>query len=135
MADIAVVGAGTMGSEIVESAALAGLSAVMLDVTNEALERGRNAIEGDLERRVSKGRISDERRREVLDLISTTTSVEDLATAPVVIEAVIEDMEIKRKVFSDLEAVVAEDAVLATNTSSLSVAGIAPGLATSSAPC
>ena len=125
MVDIAVVGAGTMGAGIIESAALAGLSTAMLDVNDEALERGRKSIEGDLERRVSKGRMTDERRREVLNLISTTTSVDDLASAPVVIEAVVEDVAVKRKVFAGLEAVVAEDAVLATNTSSLSVAGIA----------
>jgi 3-hydroxybutyryl-CoA dehydrogenase len=125
MVDIAVVGAGTMGAGIVESAALAGLATVMLDVTDEALERGRKTIEADLERRVGKGRLSDGRRREVLDLISTTTSLDDLATAPVAIEAVVEDVEVKRGVFSNLEAVVDEDAVLATNTSSLSVAGIA----------
>ena len=127
MVDIAVVGAGTMGAGIAESAALAGLSTVMLDVGEEALERGREAIERDLGRRVRRGRLSDEERRGVLDLISATTGLEACADAPVVVEAVVEDMDVKRKVFGDLEAVVAGEAVLATNTSSLSVAGIAAG--------
>jgi 3-hydroxybutyryl-CoA dehydrogenase len=125
MADIAVVGAGTMGAGIAESAALAGLSAVVLDVRDEALARGRDTIERDLERRVNKRRLSDDERRSILGRVSMTTSVEDCADAPLVIEAVVEEMEVKKKVFADLEGVVGSEAVLATNTSSLSVAGIA----------
>ena len=125
MVDIAVVGAGTMGAGIAESAALAGMSAVLLDVKEDALARGRETIERDLERRVKGGRLPEERRRQVLDRVATTTSLEDCADAPLVVEAVVENMEVKKKVFADLENVVGSDAVLATNTSSLSVAGIA----------
>jgi 3-hydroxybutyryl-CoA dehydrogenase len=125
MVDIAVVGAGTMGAGIAESAALAGLSVVMVDVREEALDRGRVTIEKDLDRRVRKGRLSDEERRASIGRVSTTTALEACADAPVVIEAVIEDKAVKSKVFGDLEGVVASEAVLATNTSSLSVAGIA----------
>jgi 3-hydroxybutyryl-CoA dehydrogenase len=125
MVDIAVVGAGTMGAGIAESAALAGLSVVMVDVHEEALDRGRVTIEKDLDRRVKKGRLSDEERRALIGRISATTALEACADAPVVIEAVVEDMAVKGKVFGDLEGVVASEAVLATNTSSLSVAGIA----------
>jgi 3-hydroxybutyryl-CoA dehydrogenase len=125
MVDIAVVGAGTMGAGIAESAALAGLSVVMVDVSEEALDRGRVTIEKDLDRRVKKGRLPDEERRASIGRVSTTTALEDCADAPVVIEAVVEDMAVKSKVFGDLDGVVASDAVLATNTSSLSVAGIA----------
>lgn len=125
MVDIAVVGAGTMGAGIAESAALAGMSVAMLDVREEALKRGRQTIERDLERRVKRGRLSEEERREVLGRVSMTTSVEDCSGAPLVIEAVVEDMEVKKKVFADFESVVGDETVLATNTSSLSVAGIA----------
>src|SRR5687767_8615292 len=125
MVDIAVVGAGTMGAGIAESAALAGMSVVMLDVNEEALERGRQTIERDLERRVKKGRISEDESRDVLGRVSTTTSVGDLSGASLVVEAVVEDMTVKQKVFEDLEGAVGEETVLATNTSSLSVAGIA----------
>jgi len=125
MVDIAVVGAGTMGAGIAESAALAGLSVVVMDVREEALDLGRVTIEKDLDRRVKKGRLSDEERRASMDRISTTTALEACADAPVVIEAVVEDMAVKSKVFGALEGVVASEAVLATNTSSLSVAGIA----------
>ena len=125
MVDIAVVGAGTMGVGIAQSAALAGLPTVMLDVQEDALARGRETMEGDLERRVERGRLSEDERREALELVSTTTSLEACADAPLVVEAVIEDLEVKRRVFADLEAVVGRETVLATNTSSLSVAGIA----------
>jgi 3-hydroxybutyryl-CoA dehydrogenase len=125
MVDIAVVGAGTMGAGIAESAALAGMSVAMLDVGEEALQRGRQTIERDLDRRVKKGRLSEDEGGEVLGRVSTTISVEDLSGAALVVEAVVEDVGVKRKVFGDLEGVVGEDAVLATNTSSLSVAGIA----------
>src|SRR5215211_4429174 len=127
MVDIAVVGAGTMGAGIAESAALTGLSVVMVDVREEALDRGRVTIEKDLERRVKRGRMSEEERRVVRGRVSATTGLEACADAAVVVEAVVEGVEVKRKVFGDLEGVVSGEAVLATNTSSLSVAGIAAG--------
>jgi 3-hydroxybutyryl-CoA dehydrogenase len=125
MVDIAVVGAGTMGAGIAESAALAGLSVVMVDVREEALDLGRNTIEKDLKRRVKKGRLSEVERRASVGRISTTTALGACAGAPVVIEAVVEDIAVKSEVFADLEGVVASETVLATNTSSLSIAGIA----------
>jgi 3-hydroxybutyryl-CoA dehydrogenase len=125
MVEIAVVGSGTMGAGIAESAALAGMSTIMVDVREDALARGRETIERDLKRRVDKGRLSDDEHHEVLGRVSTTTSLEDCADAALVVEAVVEDMEVKRKVFADLEGVVGGETVLATNTSSLSVAGIA----------
>jgi 3-hydroxybutyryl-CoA dehydrogenase len=123
--EIAVVGSGTMGAGIAESAALAGMSTIMVDVREDALARGTETIQRDLERRVHKGRLSDDERREVLGRVSTTTSLEECAAAALVVEAVVEDMEVKRKVFADLDGVVGGETVLATNTSSLSVAGIA----------
>jgi 3-hydroxybutyryl-CoA dehydrogenase len=125
MPDLAVVGAGVMGAGIAESAAIAGLSAVMVDVQDDALERGRETIERDLERRLKRGKLSEEGRDEVLARISTATSLEVCADVPLVIEAIVENLEIKQEVFSDLEGIVRDDAVLATNTSSLSVARIA----------
>ena len=125
MVDIVVVGAGTMGAGIAESAALAGLSVMMVDVREEALDLGRNTIEKDLKRRVKKGRLSEEERQASLGRVSMTTALEACAGAPVVIEAVVEDIAVKSKVFADLEGVVTNETVLATNTSSLSVARIA----------
>jgi 3-hydroxyacyl-CoA dehydrogenase len=97
----------------------------MVDVREEALDLGRHTIEKDLDRRVRKGRLSEEERRASIGRVSATTSLESCADSPVVIEAVVEDMAVKTRVFGDLEGVVASEAVLATNTSSLSVAGIA----------
>src|SRR5215216_3293759 len=127
MVDIAVVGAGTMGAGIAESAALTGLSVLMVAVREGPLDRGRRTIEKDLERRVKRGRISEEECREMLGRVSATTDLEACADAAVVVEAVVENAGVKRGVFGDLEGVVSGEVVLATNTSSLSVAGIAAG--------
>ena len=127
MADVGVVGSGTMGAGIAESAALAGMSVVMVDVSADALARGRGIIEKDLDRRVKKGRISEDKRGEILGRISATVSLGDLAGTPLVVEAVVESLDLKRKIFADLEGVVDKGAILASNTSSLSVAGIAAG--------
>jgi len=97
----------------------------MVDVREEALDLGLKTIEMDLDRRVKKGRLSDKERRATIDRVSTTISLEDCAGAPVVIEAVVEEMPVKARVFGDLEDIVTDEAVLVTNTSSLSVAGIA----------
>jgi 3-hydroxybutyryl-CoA dehydrogenase len=125
MVDIAVVGAGTMGAGIAESAALAGMSVAMLDVDEDAVRRGMQAIERDLARRVNEGRISEGESNDVLGRVRATTSLLDLGGVPLVVEAVVEDMGVKKKVFGDLEGVAGRETVLATNTSSLSVAGIA----------
>jgi 3-hydroxybutyryl-CoA dehydrogenase len=130
MVDFAVVGAGTMGAGIAESAALAGMSVAMSDVQEEVLERGLQTIEQDLARRVKKGRISEGESRDVIGRVRTTTSVEGCSGAPLVVEAVVEDTEVKKQVFGELEGVVGEETVLATNTSSLSVAGIAAATGT-----
>lgn len=125
MADIAVVGAGTMGAGIAESAVSAGLATIMVDVQEEALARGRETIENNLERRVKKGRIAESEKEAALGRLSTATSLDACADTPLVVEAVVEDLKIKESIFSELERFTGEDAVLATNTSSLSVARIA----------
>lgn len=125
MTDVAVIGGGTMGAGIVETAALSGLSAIVIDVSEEALEKGLQTIQKDLDRRVDRGRISQDGRDQALSRISMSTSLEDCANSPVLIEAVIEDASVKKDLLSNLEEIVDEDAVLATNTSSLSVARIA----------
>ena len=125
MADIVVVGAGTMGAGIAESAVSAGLTTTMVDVQEEALTRGRGTIESNLGRRVEKGRIAEPEKEAALGRLSTATALDACADAPLVVEAVIEDIGIKESIFSELDRFAGEDAVLATNTSSLSVARIA----------
>ena len=125
MVDFAVVGAGTMGAGIAESAALAGMSVAMIDIREDALERGMQTVEQDLACRVKKGRISEDESRDVVGRVLASTSVESCSEVPLVVEAVVEDVRVKKQVFGELESVVGEEAVLATNTSSLSLAAIA----------
>jgi len=125
MTELAVVGAGTMGAGIASSAILAGLSTTVVDTQESALARGRESVEGNLEYRVRKGHLSEADRGRALELLNTTTSLDACSDAPFVIEAVFEDMEAKRNVFSRLDSITSHEAVLATNTSSLSVADIA----------
>jgi len=99
MVQFAVVGAGTMGAGIAESAALAGMFVAMIDVREEALERGMQTIEQDLARRVKKGRISEDESRDVIERVQTTTLIEGCSGTPLVVEAVVEDAEVKKRVF------------------------------------
>lgn len=125
MADIAVVGAGTMGAGIAESAVSAGLTTIIVDVQEEALARGHETIDSNLGRRVEKGRIAKAEKDAALGRLSMATSLDACAGVPLVVEAVVEDIGVKESVFSELDCFADDDAVLATNTSSLSVARIA----------
>lgn len=125
MADIAVVGAGTMGAGIAESAVSAGLTTIIVDVQEEALARGHETIDSNLGRRVEKGRIAKAEKDAALGRLSMATSLDACADVPLVVEAVVEDIGVKESVFSELDCFADDDAVLATNTSSLSVARIA----------
>ncbi len=125
---VAVVGAGTMGAGIAQVAAAAGHPVMLHDARTGTAEAAKEAIAAALARDVAKGRMTDEARSALLDRIVPTSDLSGLAPAGLAIEAVVEDLKVKREVFAALEAVVADDAVLATNTSSLSVTAIAAGL-------
>ncbi|WP_134670631.1 3-hydroxyacyl-CoA dehydrogenase family protein [Halorussus marinus] len=122
---IGVVGAGTMGSGIAQVAAQAGYDVVMRDVETEFVESGFETIEDSLDRFVSKEKLSEADADAALDRIEGTTDLADLADCDVVVEAAVEDMEIKQDIFADLDEAVPEDVVLATNTSTLSITTIA----------
>lgn len=122
---VGVVGLGTMGAGIAESFARAGLGVIGVEAGPEALARGRGHLEGSVGRAVAKGRLTEAESAEILGRVTLTTSLEDLADADLVIEAVPEVMEFKRALFTDLDRVCKPSAVLATNTSSLSVTAIA----------
>ena len=122
---IGVVGAGTMGNGIAQVAATHGYDVVMRDVEEELVERGFESIEDSLDRFVSKERLSEGEADAVVDRIAGTTRLSDLADADLVIEAAVEDMDVKRDVFADLDEIVDEDVILATNTSTLSITTIA----------
>ncbi|MDE9365956.1 3-hydroxybutyryl-CoA dehydrogenase [Luteipulveratus sp. YIM 133132] len=126
---VGVIGLGTMGAGIVEVFAKAGLSVVGVDGTPELAERGRGFLEASTGRAVAKGRLSEEDQAAVLGRVTWSHRLTDLAGADLVVEAVPERMEIKRDIFTTLDGIVREDAILASNTSSLSLTEIAAATA------
>ena len=120
-----VVGLGTMGAGIAQVSVQAGYETVGRDVTHELGERGRATIERYLGRGVEKGRLTGDERDAALARLTLTTELADLADCDLVIEAVLEELDLKREVFAELDRVTRPDAVLATNTSALSVSEIA----------
>ena len=122
---VGVVGLGTMGAGIAQIAVQAGFETVGREISAELAERGRATIERYLDRGVEKGRMSAADRDAALGRLTLTTGLEDLAGCDLVIEAVLEELDLKQETFRELDRVTAEDAVLATNTSALSVSRIA----------
>jgi len=122
---LAVVGAGLMGSGIAQVAAQAGWEVVLRDVTEEALARGRAGIESSYRRFASKGRLSAEQVAASLARITTTTELDAVADADVVVEAVFESPDVKREVFTALDKICRPDAVLASNTSAIPITQLA----------
>jgi 3-hydroxybutyryl-CoA dehydrogenase len=121
---IGVVGLGTMGAGIAEVFARNGFSVIGVEVGEDALERGRQHLEHSTGRAVKRGKLSEEDQRELVGRVTFSTSMHDLADADLVVEAVVESIEIKKSIFRELEGIVKPDAILATNTSSLSVTEI-----------
>jgi len=126
---VAVIGLGTMGAGIVEVFAKAGHEVYAVDGTPELAERGKGFVTTSLDRAVSKGKLAEDERNATLDRITFTAELADLADADLVLEAVPERMEIKHAIFTALDDIVRADAVLASNTSSLSLTEIAAGTA------
>ena len=126
---VGVVGLGTMGAGIAQVSLQAGHETIGREITPELGERGRATIERYLTRGVEKGRMTQEERNAALGRLALTTELSDLADADLVIEAVLEELDLKREVFAELDRVTRPDAVLATNTSALSVSEIAEATA------
>jgi 3-hydroxybutyryl-CoA dehydrogenase len=122
---VGVVGAGTMGAGIAQVAASAGYDVVMRDIEEEFVEEGFERIEDSLDRLVRKGEVDADEREGVLDRIEGTTDLEDFSEADFVVEAAVENMDIKQDVFAELDDEVPDDVALATNTSTLSITTIA----------
>ncbi len=122
---IAVVGAGLMGSGIAQVSAVGGYDVVIQDVTDEALARGVGAIEKSLRRMASKGKMTDGDVDIALDRISTTTELDAVASADIVVEAIFEKIEVKAELFKELDRLCKPDALLATNTSAIPITTIA----------
>jgi len=122
---IGVIGAGTMGNGIAQTAASAGFEIVMCDVQTDFVERGLANIGKSLDRFVKKETISEEQKAEVLGRIKITTSLDDLAQCSLVVEAATENLEVKRQIFEKLDQITSDDAILSSNTSSISITKIA----------
>src|SRR5699024_2395362 len=122
---IVVIGAGQMGSGIAQVCAQSGLNVLMQDTSEEALERGLQAIEKSLNRFVEKKSMLEGDKEATLQRLTTTTDINDAHDADLVIEAVIENMEVKKEIFQQLDVITSPETILATNTSSLPITEIA----------
>lgn len=122
---VAVIGSGTMGSGIAQVAATSGCAVKLFDLNQEALAKSKNALEATLSKLVEKAKISSEEKTQIHKNITYVSTLAELSDADLVIEAIVENLEVKRKLFSELESIVSAQTLLASNTSSLSIASIA----------
>ncbi|NQX77564.1 3-hydroxyacyl-CoA dehydrogenase NAD-binding domain-containing protein, partial [Gilvibacter sp.] len=125
---VGIIGAGTMGSGIAQVAATAGCEVVLCDLNQTVLDTSKDKLEKVLSRLVVKGRIDADEKARIQGLIKYSTDIKELSDANLIIEAIVESLEVKTKVFQQLEPLVSENCIIATNTSSLSVAAIAASL-------
>jgi 3-hydroxybutyryl-CoA dehydrogenase len=122
---IGVIGAGTMGNGIAQTAASAGFEVVMCDVKQEFVDRGLQNISKSLDRFVKKESITEADKEQYLGRIKTTTDLNDLKDCTLIVEAATENFEIKKQIFEQLDQIAGEDAILSSNTSSISITKIA----------
>ena len=125
---VGIIGSGTMGSGIAQVVATAGCKVKIFDVNTAALDKAKNALEKIMLRLVEKGRIDSEEKNRIQGNIQYVNTLKDLFDADLTIEAIVENLDIKKKVFQELETYVSYDCIIASNTSSLSIASIASSL-------
>lgn len=128
MMQVGIIGSGTMGSGIAQVAATSGCLVKLYDTNQDALDKAKNALENILSRLVTKGRIEESEKSRIQNNISYVDTLKDLSDSDVTIEAIVENLDIKKNVFSELETFVSDDCIIASNTSSLSIASIAASL-------
>jgi len=126
--NVGIIGSGTMGSGIAQVAATAGCSVKLYDTNQAALDKAKASLEKILNRLIEKGRIDVEEKNRIQSNIRYVDSLKALTDSNLTIEAIVENIDIKKKVFSELESYVADDCIIASNTSSLSIASIASSL-------
>lgn len=122
---IGVIGAGTMGNGIAQTAAATGFQVVMCDIKQEFVDRGLAAIDKSLDRFVKKETMTTDQKAEILSRIKTTTEFGDLKDCSLVVEAATENFEVKKQIFQKLDELTSADCILASNTSSISITKIA----------
>lgn len=132
MSVLGVLGAGAMGSGIAQVAATNGWEVRLVDINEEAIVKSRNKLQKILNRQVEKGRMTDIQVKEILGRIYFGSSLSSFEGCDLVIEAIVENLDIKKKVFQEIESIVDEKCILATNTSSLAVTSIAAAVQNSS---
>jgi 3-hydroxybutyryl-CoA dehydrogenase len=121
---VAIIGAGQMGNGIAHVFAQSGIPVTMIDVSEDALQRGRATIEKNMDRQVKKNTLSADDRQAALGRIATSTELRAAADATLVVEAATENTDLKFRIFSDLDRIAAPGAILASNTSSISITRI-----------
>ena len=125
---VGIIGGGTMGSGIAQVAATAGCSVKLYDTKTEALEKAKADLEKIMDHLVEKGKINSEEKQRIQNNIKYVNSLKELKDSDLTIEAIVENLDIKKNVFSTLEKFVGDDCIIASNTSSLSIASIASSL-------
>ncbi|MCG3166608.1 MAG: Fatty acid oxidation complex subunit alpha [Bacteroidia bacterium] len=125
MIKVGVIGSGAMGSGIAQVAATAGHTVVLYDNNSSALQKAKSSLEATLKKLVEKQKITEQKANEISDRISYDDDLKSFSSCGLIIEAIVENLELKEKLFSELENIVSDDCVLASNTSSLSITSIA----------
>jgi 3-hydroxybutyryl-CoA dehydrogenase len=123
--NVLVIGAGTMGGGIAQLCAQQGLNAVITDIDLSFSEKAKVRIENGLTKRVAKGKISEEEKTDVLSRISTAGDLSPAKTSDIIIESAIENLDIKKKIFAEIDALAPQDTIFTTNTTSLSISAMA----------
>jgi len=126
--NIGIIGSGTMGSGIAQVAATSGCKVKVFDTNQDALDKSKAALEKVLLRLIEKERIDETEKNRIQNNISYVNSLQDLADSDLTIEAIVENLEIKQSLFSELESYVSDETIIASNTSSLSITSIASAL-------
>ena len=122
---VGIVGAGTMGNGIAQACAVSGINVVMVDISDAAVQKGLTTVSGSLDRLIKKEKISEADKTAALARIKTSTSYDDLKAANLVIEAATENFDLKVKILKQLDGMLGEDVIVATNTSSISITQLA----------
>jgi 3-hydroxybutyryl-CoA dehydrogenase len=122
---IGIIGAGTMGNGIAQTAAASGFDVVMCDIQQDFVDKGFQNIVKSLDRFVKKETMTEDQKSEILQKIKTTTKIEDLEDCTLIVEAATENFEIKKQIFQKLDEITSEECILASNTSSISITKIA----------
>lgn len=122
---VGIIGAGTMGNGIAQACAVAGVDAVMVDISDSAVNKGLTAIAGSLDRLVKKDKLSEADKQAALGRVKASTSYDELKATQLVIEAATENEELKLRILKQVDALVAPEVIIASNTSSISITKLA----------